>query len=81
MIADDFKAINAAMKANEQPRGAKAIEDCKLSWHHHFPKPIQPGDSLTIVLAPCIAALQFAEAASRDMQDYPVRDYLGDPEC
>lgn len=81
MIADDFKAINAAMKANEQPRGGGAIEDYKLEWHHHFPKPIQPGDSLMIVLSPCVAAARFAEVASRDMQDYPVRDYLGDPEC
>lgn len=63
MIADDFKAINAAMKANEQPKNEVTIAEVMSQ------------------LAPCIAAVRFAEVASRDMQGYPARDYLGDPEC
>lgn len=77
MIADDFKAINAAMKANEQPKNEVTFTLTALDAEAVIKK-LQERQAF---LAPCIAALQFAEAASRDMQGYPARDYLGDPEC
>lgn len=79
MIANDFKAINAAMKANEQPTSGVTFTLTALDVQAVIKK-LQERQGWAF-LPPCIAAVQFTEVASRNMQDCPVRDFLGDPEC
>ena len=95
MIADDFKAINAAMKANEATKAA-------LDAYNEASK--NPG--IGPMIAPCAAACAFSESIALaysecvlpvaiadglkqifsdgpvpDLYEYPSREFLGDPEC
>lgn len=60
MIADDFKAINAAMKADERPK-------TKVT--------------LTLTALDAQEVIRQLQERLVQMQDYPARDWLGDPEC